>query len=342
MLSYDETLKIADRFFKSVEIYFACKDVIEVNRANISNVNSDADFIGYTYPIPDKECEKYIDALLENPCVSFERKKTSGKSVNENPCRFFFDGTYKDDKNYNCYVFRYKFIEDEQNFDTKDLKPIMEKIEKLLKITEENGATEGEVVMASLKAQRLMAKYHIDNLDAEKKDEPIMRAIYNTPQGSLWKGLLGDVVARNYRCELLITSDYKSICFMGYRDDCTIARRIFKFLFDFACESSKKYCADNDIKGNTTSIRNTFCSAFVKGVASELDAQCTALALTVPQRVSTELTNIIDYNRKNKISFSNHNMSVSNDYGARKAGYNEGRNAVRGQRLHTAKNAIEG
>lgn len=345
MLTYEDTLKIANKYFKGVFPAFVCETVDEVNKGKVNDINYDADFIAKTYPIPKKECETYLNRLLENPCVTYYEEKYSGKNINRNPNAIFLSNTYKDERLYDCYIIIYKFSEVESTFNVNDVKPIIEKIEKLLRVTEDNGATESEAIAASLKAQRLMAKYHIDNLEGldKQKDEPIVRSVAYTKQGNNWKTFLGVTVAKNYRCECLVSGNNRAIVFIGYHTDATIARKIFSFLYNACLENGRSYVAEQKIMGyNTHLMLNTYCTAFCEGVKSELDKQCTALAIVVPSEIENMSFEITAYNEDNKIKFNNRKVNVIDDYLAAERGYNEGRNTVRGQRLHTSKNAIEG
>lgn len=51
------------------------------------------------------------------------------------------------------------------------MEKIIAKIRKLLNMTQENGASENEAIMAALKAQKLMAEYNINIADIETCDD---------------------------------------------------------------------------------------------------------------------------------------------------------------------------
>lgn len=55
-----------------------------------------------------------------------------------------------------------------------DKNKVIEKIQKLMKITEENGASQAEVIKASATASKLLVKYNLSLTDVEDKDENII------------------------------------------------------------------------------------------------------------------------------------------------------------------------
>lgn len=60
------------------------------------------------------------------------------------------------------------------------MEKVMNLIKKLMEVTTENGATENEAIEASLKAQRLMAKYDIELSQLEDNAEAIVETEVKT------------------------------------------------------------------------------------------------------------------------------------------------------------------
>ena len=80
----------------------------------------------------------------------------------------------------------------------KDMNKVKELINKLLAVTSENGATENEVISATLKVQQILAKYDMTMADiGEVNTDEIIEAGVNTSR-DLWKYSLATVIADNY------------------------------------------------------------------------------------------------------------------------------------------------
>lgn len=164
---------------------------------------------------------------------------------------------------------------------------IIKTIKKVLELSK-NNPSEEEAKSAVLKAQALLAKYHIDMKDVEAIDNETLDAIGEVKvsvPAKKWKYKLAKIVANNFRCKNFYYGK-GTVVFYGHESDANVAADTFKYLFSVGnkCatrEVSKAYKAH----GTSEGIYNSYVAGFCDGVSEVLGKQCTALMLVVPQDV---------------------------------------------------------
>lgn len=175
---------------------------------------------------------------------------------------------------------------------TINMDKIIIKIQNLFDLSN-NNSNEHEAIAAAMKAQELMAKYHVElsQLDTGN-DKEMYKAVYkNTSKHEMknWKTRLAIVVARNFCCKHYLTSHGRGnmdVVFYGYKKDATIALEVFTFLYESGNKFAVRYY--NQCKKNhedTKGVMNTYLQGFVAGIKDVLDKQCTALMIVVPKEV---------------------------------------------------------
>lgn len=166
---------------------------------------------------------------------------------------------------------------------------IIDKIRKLFALAEKN-PNEQEAMSAALKAQELMAQYHVDSsmLDEELTDKTIAEMESYVGTGSKWKYHLASIIAKNFCCKVYVRNK-DTIIFYGFERDAEIARNTFKFLFDvgnkFADRMYRKVVSECKPAGG---VRNDYLIGFTKGIEEVLGKQCVALMLVTPEEVNEE------------------------------------------------------
>lgn len=214
----------------------------------------------------------------------------------------------------------------------RDSEKIIEKIKKVLELSK-NNPSENEAQAAALKAQELMAQYHItmEAVEDIKDIENIVEETIYVGGGHKWKYSLARAVAKNFRCRHFYYGK-STIVFYGYETDAKIAAQTFEYLFKIGNTKARKERAAYRKQGLfTDGIYNNFCAGFVKGVESVLDKQCTALMIVVPKEVN-EAYDGIKFSR----SFST-SLNLSSYYGseARDKGYAAGRSAMESKSIES-------
>ena len=210
------------------------------------------------------------------------------------------------------------------------MEKVIEKIKKLLAMTEENGASENEAMIAALKAQKLMAEYNLNIADIETKDEhaTIVEESFDCGNGDKWKYRLANIIAGNFRCKTYFINE-SHIVFYGYKSDAKIALDVFKFLFNTGNKLADRCYYEYYKNGeNTRGVKNTFLAGFCEGINDVLGKQCVALMIVTPKDVEDSFAD------KTKNFKTIHNrMSINNDKRAFEKGRYEGRSTANARSL---------
>ena len=167
------------------------------------------------------------------------------------------------------------------------MEKIIAKIRKLLEMTQENGASENEAMVAALKAQKLMVEYNLNIADIETEDEhtTIVEESFDCGNGDKWKYRLANIIAGNFRCKTyFVNKSY--VVFYGYESDAKIALDVFKFLFNTGNKLADRCYYEYYKNGeNTRGVKNTFLAGFCEGINDVLGKQCVALMIVTPKDV---------------------------------------------------------
>lgn len=215
---------------------------------------------------------------------------------------------------------------------------IIKKIKKVLELSKNNPSqTEAEV--AALKAQKLMAEYHISmkEVEATENVENIAEKPVHVSTGNKWKSLLADIVAKNFRCKYFLYGR-STIVFYGYKEDTEIAAMTFNFLFKIGNRAAANYYQkerSHAIKSqgyfNGSGIKNAFLVGYLEGLEACLEKQCTALMLTVPKEVEESYVDMIAGFKK-----TSNTLSYGDGFGGQKAreeGRKTGRATIMSRRI---------
>lgn len=188
---------------------------------------------------------------------------------------------------------------------------IIEKIRKILALAE-NNPSEEEAVAAASKAQRLMAKYAIEeNEVGEVITEENINYSECIISGKVqkWRVQLALVLGKNFRCKVLMV--HGNVAFYGYDSDVKICSEVFKTLYSMGAKLSERAKRQwRDKYGTAKGVRNSFCLGFITGIKSALDKQCTALMIVVPQKVEEKFNKDVLKNQGNRKSY---NPTLSGD-----------------------------
>lgn len=214
---------------------------------------------------------------------------------------------------------------------------ILDRIRKLLALADESrNSSEIEAIAAAMKAQKLMAKYDIDIKqvrDATKECEEMLRKDITFKKNSgyniKWRFHLARIIAENFRVKHFMV-ERDGVAFYGHRSDVEIAESVFNFIFKTGNRLSVKYYYECQKEGRPTrGVINEWLMGFCQGLRDELEKQCTALALIIPQDVE-------DSYKKLSENFVKVSTTVGSRSFSRKAfedGRTEGRFAVKARQI---------
>ena len=198
---------------------------------------------------------------------------------------------------------------------TEKFEKVKALINKLLAVTIENGATENEAIEATLKVQRLLAKYDMEYADITTTAEDIITEECET-SNDLWKNSLAVIVANNF-CTKTYLSCNNHVIFYGYKRHCETAREVFIKLYNFgrkrATEIFKEYRNNNyNVKG----IKNQFYMGFLDGVKSALEVQSRALMIVTPKEVVEKYNELGLQKKKTRITYNKDKTIYNRGYSA--------------------------
>ena len=161
---------------------------------------------------------------------------------------------------------------------TEEKESILKRIQKLLKMSTENGASENEAMLAADKAQKLLQEHNLSIADIkdDSQAEPIDSEDTEVDR-DLWKGYIRNATAKLYFCTTYTTmkldTHYKRvkvITFVGRKSNRMVATEMCKYFINtvdrLAAEEFK------EVPGNRAAI-NRMAHAFKQGAASKLSAR---------------------------------------------------------------------
>lgn len=221
------------------------------------------------------------------------------------------------------------------NMNEKFTEKMLNKISNLLDLAN-NNPNEHEAAAASVKAQELMAKYHIqlaDLPDGERPNEEIKTSCSITKGNYLkWRIFLAQVIADNFCCKTYQSQAHdenlnwcQCIMFYGHESDTKIAARTFDYLFKLGNKFADRYYNTYKKEGRPTrGIANYYLMGFVRGIKTVLEKQSTELMIVTPKDVEESFEDMTQSWKKSSIS-----LSVNkSDERAYKEGQRDGKAAI--------------
>lgn len=222
----------------------------------------------------------------------------------------------------------------EQNSRLPLREPIVRRVRALLQVKIKNGATPQEAIQAAALAQRLMAKYSLEEEDLTD-DSAEVAAIDARETDGAWVNSLAGVVADAFRCRCYFHfTEYgtsrRVFTFVGRKADAEAARAVYEKLYIIGArlgrKAAKQYKAAYPWR-RPRGVQRSACEGFVSGVKAELEKQSRELMLTIPAEVNEafeEMTSGFSNYRARGYTFNGEAYS---------AGVANGMDAVRGTRL---------
>ena len=152
---------------------------------------------------------------------------------------------------------------------------VLKRIQKLLQMSTENGASENEAMLAADKAQKLLQEHNLSISDLKDDDqvEPMDSEDIEVER-DLWKGYIRGATAKLYFCKTYTTMKLdkhyrrvKVITFVGRKSNRMVATEMCKYFINtvdrLAAEEFR------EVPGSRASI-NKMSHAFKQGCASKL------------------------------------------------------------------------
>ena len=201
---------------------------------------------------------------------------------------------------------------------------VKELINKLLNVTVENGATENEAIAATLKVQRILAKYDMELSEVTTDSKEGMTQMECETSNDIWRFGLARTIADNFCVEVYTRNNV--LTFYGYKRHCDTAKEVFMALYNFGRKRASEIFKEFRNQGKrVTGIKNQFYIGFVAGVKSALEAQSRALMVITPPEVVDAFA---DFCSGVHMKNSRPQMSYRADEELYNRGVQEGRNAA--------------
>lgn len=150
---------------------------------------------------------------------------------------------------------------------------IVDKIEKLLAKGNGSGVTEAESQSFILMAQKLMAKYNIDQAELGNTDNEEV-IVDKTCSGSYspWRSSLMSIITKNFRTRYLVCG--KQFFVVGTVQDVQITVSIFNYVSTYLDKKMYNLRRKYRAKGfDTEGISGDYCMGFLSGLRDQLDDQ---------------------------------------------------------------------
>ena len=161
---------------------------------------------------------------------------------------------------------------------TEEKESVLKRIQKLLKMSTENGASENEAMLAADKAQKLLQEHNLSISDLKDEDqvEPMDSEDVEVDR-DLWKGYIRNATAKLYFCKTYTTMKLdkhykrvKVITFVGRKSNRMVATEMCKYFIN-----TVERLADEEFRevpGSRAAI-NKMAHAFKQGAASKLSSR---------------------------------------------------------------------
>jgi hypothetical protein len=154
---------------------------------------------------------------------------------------------------------------------------ILKRIQKLLRMSEENGASENEAMMAASKVQELLKEHNLSLSDVkdDTEQEPIDRENFDLGKEN-WRAWIAQATAKLYFCSMFQSTKYenykrvKKAVFVGRKSNRIVAKSMCDYF-----EKTVERLADEEFKtvpGSKAAI-NKMKHAFKMGCASRLQSR---------------------------------------------------------------------
>ena len=161
---------------------------------------------------------------------------------------------------------------------TEEKESILNRIQKLLKMSTENGASENEAMLAADKAQKLLQEHNLSIADIkdDSQAEPMDSEDVEVDR-DLWKGYIRNATAKLYFCSTYSTmkldTHYKRvkvITFVGRKSNRMVATEMCKYFINTVNRLADEEF--REVPGSRASI-NKMAHAFKQGAASKLSSR---------------------------------------------------------------------
>lgn len=166
---------------------------------------------------------------------------------------------------------------------------MIDKVKKLLELAS-NNPSEEEAKAALLKANKLIAQYNLDLSEGteEKIEYCVLPATHANNNG--YRIPLANVIAPSFRCRTIMVGN--TVHFFGRKQDAEACVAVYNYTYRVSRSLAQKLERKAKKEGRSIhGLANSYWTGFVAGIKKELDAQCKALMVVVPDDVHEQFNN---------------------------------------------------
>lgn len=194
---------------------------------------------------------------------------------------------------------------------------VLSKVQGLLALADKaRNNSEQEAMAAMLKAQELMAKYHIamEQLQEKEEEAGVIRVACTSKWNYSFRYPLAVTLANNFRCEAFVHGN--TITGIGHPTDVALFKQVFEFAYTIITRgANRQYNIAYNTGRQTQGVFNSYARGFISGLREQLDRQCEALAIVVPQTVKDELARVTQSSTKTRAMTAGNSTLVDFEQG---------------------------
>lgn len=194
---------------------------------------------------------------------------------------------------------------------TQEQERVLSRIQNLLNLADKSrNNSDEEAHAALLKAQELMAKYHIAMEEASEEEGTVVLVRCETKWNYSFRYPLAVRLAKNFRCRSWVAGGV--IVAVGTPTDSAIFKEVFEFTYRHISKgASRAYNRAYQLGRPTKGVQNSYAGGFILGMEKALEEQCTALAVVVPDSVEEKYKEATAQAREVGMDTNNFNDAVA-------------------------------
>lgn len=207
----------------------------------------------------------------------------------------------------------------------------LNKIKKLLNMTTDRGASEGEMHAAIVNAQNLMDKFGIKQEEFKLSNEEVHeeKFSFGTKSVSSMQAMISMRLSKHFGVEILLTTNTQTgaqaIKVIGEEAKVVIFTETLKYAYNCYQQLWKHYHKTFDPMMRKSTARGDYFEGFIRGVESALTINETKNALVV---CSSQLVKNYMQNKYKSTGSRSVRLNVSNNQTHRMAGFRDGKSSM--------------
>lgn len=216
---------------------------------------------------------------------------------------------------------------------------VLSKIQKMLRLATNKGATENEAYVAMQQAQKLAIQYGLSlgeislEEDKPKQEKIIEDYILDFTYTNVYNKRLVRIVANNFRCEVLVAHGDRFVraVFVGSETDVAIAKEVVVSAYRFMEKQAKKYSVGDAWLSKRE--KNSYRLGFLNGLQSKYKDNLSKLKEEYPEAIKQDSEyglvvvkpeSLVEYMKPYNKKEAYKSRAQRHDFGSDSLAYNSG------------------